>query len=71
MKRDLARLLEPARGRGWSVQRTRSSHWKLRYPSGEILFTGSTPGGPASLRNFAADLRRVERRCRMTAGADR
>jgi hypothetical protein len=31
MKRDLRALLELARRRGWRVERTRKSHWRLRH----------------------------------------
>jgi predicted RNA binding protein YcfA (HicA-like mRNA interferase family) len=62
MRRDLARLLREARGRGWRVERTARSHWRLRHPSGDVVVASGTPSCPRSLRNVAADLRRVERR---------
>lgn len=62
MKRDLARLLTAARTRGWLVERTRGSHWRLLHPSGALLITGTTPSCPRALRNLAADMRRAERR---------
>ena len=46
MKRDLRALLDDARRRGWSVDRTRSDHWRLRHPSGAIVYSGSTPSCP-------------------------
>ena len=58
MKRDLARLLEAARRRGWSVERTRNSHWRLRHRTGALVVAPGTPSCPRSLLN----LRRVERR---------
>ena len=62
MKRDLARLLKDAGKRGWSVERTRSSHWRLRHSSGAQVTTASTPSDRRALLNLQADLRRVERR---------
>ena len=62
MKRDLAGLLREARGRGWRVERTARSHWRLRHPSGAVVVTSGTPSCPRALRNVAADLRRAERR---------
>ena len=61
MKRDLRALLDDARRRGWSVDRTRSDHWRLRHPSGAIVDSGSTPSCPRAVRNAAAAIRRVER----------
>ena len=62
MKRDLRRLLAEARSRGWLVERTRSSHWRLLHPSGALLITGTTPSCPRALRNLMADMRRAERK---------
>lgn len=62
MKADLRRLLAAARRRGWSVEKTRSSHWRLRHPSGAQVTAGSTPSCPRALMNLRADLRRAERR---------
>jgi hypothetical protein len=61
MRRDLARLLQEAADRGWQVEQTNGSHWKLRHPTGAVVFTGGTPGCRRALLNFRADLRRVER----------
>lgn len=62
MKADLRRLLKSARRRGWTVERTRGSHWKLRHPSGAVVVAGSTPSCPRAVLNTRADLRRIERR---------
>lgn len=62
MKRDLARELEAARRRGWSVEPTRSGHLKLQHPDGALVFSGSTPSCPRAVLNLRAHLRRVERR---------
>lgn len=62
MRRELARELEAARLRGWSVQPTRSGHLKLRHPDGPLVFTGSTPSCPRAVLNLRAHLRRIERR---------
>lgn len=62
MKRDLDRLLAAACRRGWSVVKTKRSHWRLQHVSGAIVIAASTPSCAATLRNVLADLRRVERR---------
>ena len=62
MKRDLRRLVEEARRRGWRVDRTGGDHLRLRHPTGAMIFAASTPSCPRALRNLQADLRRVERR---------
>jgi hypothetical protein len=62
MKRDLRALLQHARQRGWRVERTRSGHWRLQHRTGALVFTGTTPSCPRSLRNLRADLKRAERR---------
>jgi hypothetical protein len=68
MRRDLGRLLREARERGWMVERTAGSHWRLRHRSGAVVFTGGTPGCRRALLNFRADLRRVERLAEGQAG---
>jgi predicted RNA binding protein YcfA (HicA-like mRNA interferase family) len=63
VKRDLARLLRDARTRGWTVERTRRGHLRLRHPvSGATVIAAGTPSCPRAARNIAADLRRAERR---------
>ena len=62
MKRDLARLLDAARKRGWSVERTRNSHWRLRHRTGALVVAPGSPSCPRALLNLRADLRRIERR---------
>lgn len=62
MKRDLARLLEAARQRGWHIEPTRAGHLKLRHPDGALVFSGATPSCPRAVLNLRAHLRRVERR---------
>ena len=63
MKYDLARLLAAAaRRRGWEIERTRGSHWKLRHPGGGMVIASSTPSRPSALANLKSDLRRIERR---------
>ena len=48
--------------RRWDHERTRGSHWRLRHANGALVIAASTPSCPRSLRNLAADLRRVELR---------
>ena len=62
MKRDLHRLLDEARHRGWTAELTSGSHWKLLGPDPQLLFTGSSPSDWRSLRNIRQDIRRAERR---------
>lgn len=62
MKRELKRLLAAARQRGWQVERTRGSHFRLRHPSGALVVASGTPSCPRALWNLRADLRRAERR---------
>ena len=62
MKRDLLRLLEAARKRGWTVERTRGSHWRLAHPGGALVVASGTPSCPSALKNLRAHLRRAERR---------
>jgi hypothetical protein len=61
MKRDLARLIEAARHRGWQVEKTRKAHWKLRHRSGALVVSSGTPSCPRALLNLSAALKRAER----------
>ena len=61
MKRELAKLLDDARSKGWTVDRTKSGHHCLRHPAGGLVYTGSTPGCWRALLNARAAIRRAER----------
>ena len=59
MKRDLHCMLDDARQAGWSVKLTRGGQWRLTYPSGATLITGSTPSDHRGLLNLRASIRRA------------
>jgi hypothetical protein len=61
MIRDLAQILADARSRGWQIEKTRNSHWRLRGPNNALLFTGSTPSDWRGIRNIRQAIRRAER----------
>ena len=51
-------LAKTARKSGWLITRRPGGHLCWRSPSGEVVITSATPGGPRSLRNALAELRR-------------
>lgn len=61
MKRDLAKLVETARNRGWSVTRSPGGHLRLTHPNGALVYTASTPSDGRAIRNIGADIARAER----------
>ena len=61
MKRDLSRILDDARDRGWRAELTNGGHWRLRGPNQALLFTGSTPSDHRAIKNLRSDIRRAER----------
>jgi predicted RNA binding protein YcfA (HicA-like mRNA interferase family) len=57
---ELRRLARIARRRGWTVTRTGGNHVAFRSPTGQTIYTGSTPSDPGRAeRNHAARLRRA------------
>jgi hypothetical protein len=53
-------LVEQVRAKpGWSVDMTKSSHWRFRGPSGPPYFTGSTPSDKRAVYNAVSALRRL------------
>lgn len=61
MKRELRTILTDAGRRGWQVERTERSHWKLRGPNNALIYTGGTPSDWRSIANLKAQIRRAER----------
>lgn len=51
--KDIIRQLEK---QGWSCSMTRSSHWRLQSPTGDIVHTGSTPGEGRAIQNLNGQL---------------
>lgn len=62
LKSEMARLIDGARRRGWNVDRTRNSHYRLRLPGSALLHLPSTPSDPRSIRNADAMIRHAENR---------
>jgi hypothetical protein len=59
MKRDLKEILAKLTRAGWEARVTGSGHWRLRAPSGALIFTASTPSDYRGLANLRARLRRA------------
>ena len=60
VSKEVSQLLTKLRSQGFSVERTNSSHWKVRAPNGESAFLPSTPGkSNRSMKNVYAKLRRI------------
>jgi hypothetical protein len=56
---DLKDLIKAAQRAGWTVVKRRNGHYKLTAPSGEFIFTASTPSDWRATLNLAAHLRRL------------
>ena len=52
-------LLKAARRAGWMIEKRRGGHLKLISPTGEVIFTASTPSDWRGTLNLAAHLRRL------------
>jgi hypothetical protein len=60
MDSNFRQIAEEALARGWVVDRTKR-HVRLRHPSGAVVLTSATYARGRGAKNFAADLRRIER----------
>ncbi len=54
----LREIAKVAHEQGWTCAKTRNNHIKFRAPSGETVFTSSTPGDVRAVHNLTAMLRR-------------
>lgn len=59
VSKETKELIKALEAQGYSVQRTRNSHWLIRNPEGKAIATmASTPSDPRSMKNAIAALRR-------------
>lgn len=54
----LREIAKKAVEQGWSVAKTNNNHVKFRAPSGDTVYTSSTPGDRRAILNVTALLRR-------------
>ena len=59
MKKEMKALLRAIENAGWPVQLTRSGHYRVAPPAGELVFMSSTPSDIRSLHRMRSDLRRA------------
>ena len=57
-RREIAQLAKKARRQGWTIVRQRK-HMVFISPTGEKIFTSSTPSDPRAWKNLRAMLRRT------------
>ena len=57
--KETARLAEQAESAGWTVGKTRNNHIVFAAPTGQKVFTSSTPGDKRATKNLRAQLRRA------------
>lgn len=56
---DLRKLVRQAEAQGWSIARTRKSHFKWTSPAGAVVIASGTPEDPRARKNLLAQLRRA------------
>lgn len=56
--KDVLKLIQKAEEQGWKVYYTNSGHLKWVSPSGQSVFTGSTPSDRRVLQNIKRDLKK-------------
>lgn len=57
--KETARLARHAEAAGWTVDKTRNNHIVFAAPTGQKVFTSSTPGDKRATKNLRAQLRRA------------
>jgi len=58
---EMRKLIRKAKKRGWSVtQNKRSGHFALTWVNGERVIASLSPSNDRGVKNFLADMRRVE-----------
>lgn len=60
--REIRQTVNEAVERGWTFSMTKGHHVKMQWKDGSIVFTASTPSDWRSVRNFKANLRRIEKK---------
>lgn len=58
MKKEVQQLLDRARADGWTVEKTKGSHYKLTHPSGALVYCSYTPSDYHAIKNIEGDMRR-------------
>lgn len=58
-KKEADRVIAEARRLGFTVERTRSSHWKFTRPGSPAVFHSSSSGDHRAWKNCTAKLRRA------------
>jgi hypothetical protein len=56
--KDVKALMRKIQKKGWIVQLSGDSHYKLTSPTGQVTITGSSPS-PTNFRNMKAQLKRM------------
>ncbi len=51
-------LAQRALAQGWTIEKTSKSHLRWQAPTGEVVFTASTPSDRRVVMNVRSDLRR-------------
>lgn len=59
-KKDVQGLIKNLKDQGFTVEKTKSSHWKVFHPKMDgVTFLASTPSDRRSLANNIRDLRKI------------
>jgi predicted RNA binding protein YcfA (HicA-like mRNA interferase family) len=54
--KEINQMIKNAEKRGWVVIKTKRGHLKWRSPSGNLVFSSSTPSDRKAAKNIAEDL---------------
>ncbi len=61
MNKEIRQVVRWAKARGWSVERTKSSHFRVNREGHMSIVFGGTPSDNRAIHNFKARVRRAER----------
>jgi predicted RNA binding protein YcfA (HicA-like mRNA interferase family) len=59
MSKELKHLRKAVESQGWTVEQTKSNHWKFRGPDGQMVMVGNTISDWRGLKNVKSHLRQA------------
>jgi predicted RNA binding protein YcfA (HicA-like mRNA interferase family) len=58
-RKELNSIIKAVVAQGWTVEQTKSCHYRFTAPSGNFFFTSSTPSDVRALERIKSDIRKL------------
>jgi len=58
-RKELDKIIKAVVSCGWTVDKTKSCHYRFTAPNGDFFFTSSTPSDVRALHRIRSDIRKL------------